>query len=118
MVSSFLVAARSPPMTTEHRTAEPTHDATEKIQSDALETTLRSRSELRLLLSMMEESFTGQDQKRRAYLEEDMYSLPTAMYRTNEISKRRRREEEQNGWSNQGRPKEPIDSLDTIRLAI
>lgn len=117
MVSSFLVAARTPPTTTDHRTPEQIHDQ-EKIRSDAIETTLRSRSELRLLLSVMEESFTGKEKKRRALLEEELYSLPTATYRNNLMSKRRRREEEQNCWSNQGRTKETIDSLDTISLPI
>ena len=113
MVSSFLVASRSHHTITENPTQEQLHDQ-DKIRSDAIETTIRSRAELRLMLSVIEESLTGKDKKRRALLEEDMYSLPTAVYPINFTNKKRRTEEERN----QGSKNENIDPLDAISLPI
>mmetsp|Transcript_6195 Transcript_6195/g.9052 ORF Transcript_6195/g.9052 Transcript_6195/m.9052 type:complete len:147 (+) Transcript_6195:50-490(+) len=77
MVSSFLVAARS----------SSAHQDEEKLITDALETALRSRSELRRMLFLIEEDLTGRDGKQRELLEDDLYSLPTAF-----INKKRKLE--------------------------
>jgi hypothetical protein len=70
------------------------------------------------MLSVIEESFTGKDKKRRALLEEDMLSLPTAVYPSNFMNKKRRTEEEQKCLSSQGSKNENIDPLDAISLPI
>lgn len=117
MVSSFLVAARAHPSPVPNPTQEQIHEQ-DKIMSDTIETTLRSRSELRLMLSLIEESFTGKDKKRRARLEDDLYSLPTAACSTTFSSSKRRKEEEQNALSSQIDDQQNIDSFDSISLPI
>ena len=75
MVSSFLVAARSHP-TMPNPTPEQIQDQ-EKTMADTLETTLRSRTELRRMLSLIEENLSSRDGNRRDLLEDDLRSLPS-----------------------------------------